>query len=132
MSIKEDFRKYREARRMAEIDKQRLEGAKQMTDTVRGSSTEWPYTQHPVTVTGRNAGEERAILARIAENKALCARVEEAIWRAPNEKIRCILTLHYVEGFSWENVAEIWAGDDVNAPGGTGVRKIAQRYLDRL
>lgn len=130
MSIKEDFRRYREARRLVELDAQRLEAARHATDTVRGSSAEWPYTQHTMTVAGRDAREERTILARIAENKARCARVEKTIQKAPNEKVRCILILHYVEGFSWEKVAEIWAGDDVNAPGGTGVRKIAQRYLD--
>lgn len=132
MSIKEDFRGYREARRAIERDKRRLDSAQCLTDTVKGSSAEWPYTSHPMTVSGRNAADEREILRRITRNKAICARVEMAIRKAPNDKIRDILTLRYVEGMSWAEVAELRAGDDERAPGASAMRKAAERYIDGL
>ena len=132
MSIKEDFRGYREARRIIERDKIKLDSAQCLTDTVKGSSTEWPFTAHPMTVSGRNAAEEREILQRLARNKALCARVEMAIRKAPNDKIRDILTLRYVEGKRWAEVAEIRAGGDEREPGESAVRKRAERYINSL
>lgn len=132
MSIKEDFRRYREARRMIQINLQRLDGVRQATDTVSGSSPEWPYTKHTMTVSGRDAAEERYLMARIADDRERCRRVEAAIAKAPNGKIRDIVELHYVEGLSWEDVAELLAGDDLKAPTGAGIRKMAQRFLDGL
>ena len=132
MSIKEDFRGYREAVRTVEVYTRRLKNAACVMDTVKGSSAEWPFTKQTVTICGHNAAEETRMREKIAECKARCRRVEEAISKAPNEKIRCILTLHYIEGFSWAETAELWAGDDLNAPGEKGVQKIAERYIGSL
>ena len=132
MAIKEDFRRYREARRMIQINLQRLEGIRQATDTVSGSSPEWPYIKHAMTVSGRDAAEERYLMARIADDRERCRRVETAIAKAPNGKLRDIIELHYVEGVSWEDIAELLAGDDPKAPTGAAIRKMAQRFLDGL
>ena len=86
-------------------DREKLEKLKTdaeiVSDTVRGSSPEPPYTQRTVKVSGYSQQRK----AKIARLEARCAEVEEDIERAP-ENVREALKLRYMEGLAWDQVGQ--------------------------
>lgn len=126
--MREMFDQYRAAVKELEVLRHRLAGMRRLTDTVRGSSAEYPYTEHTITVEGRNAAEETALREEIRELEDKLRRVDEAIRRAPNSTIRMALRLRYQEGYRWRDVAA-YMGRDV---GEDAWRKMVDKYLDSL
>lgn len=112
-TLRQDFKEYLSNRREIEELKRQLNGMEHLTDTVRGSSSEWPYIQGPITVQGRNASEELKTLEQIQRLVQRCRRVEEAIQTAPNSMTRRMLRLRYKQGLKWADVAA-QLGDDVS------------------
>lgn len=119
------FEQYRTAQKLMAKKQRQLEGMDQLTDTVKGSMAEWPYTRQTVTISGRNASEERELREEIRELEELCRSVKETIRKAPNPKTRMLLELRYVEGLDWEEVAEEM-GEDVS---GDAMRKRAEGFF---
>ena len=116
---------YRALEREIRMLDERLSSAALVSDSVRGSYAEPPYTEHTITITG----VDQAALHRM-ERKRLRARAERlAIERfidgIEDSLTRTILEERYIRGRSWAQVAK--------AAGGTntcdGVRMIARRYL---
>lgn len=122
------FKRYRHNRMLLERKRRQLSDMEQLTDTVSGSSTEWPYTQHPVTVCGRNAAEEVKMLAEIRELEQALKAVEDALRKAPNSSVRLMLELKYVDGLRWEEVAQAM-GEDVS---GDAMRKREEAFFEGL
>lgn len=112
-TLRRDFKEYLSNRREIEELKRQLNGMEHLTDTVRGSSSEWPYIQGPITVQGRNASEELRTIEQIQRLVQRCRRVEEAIQTAPNSMTRRMLRLRYKQGLKWADVAA-QLGDDVS------------------
>jgi DNA-binding transcriptional regulator YiaG len=86
-----------------------------ISDTVKGSSPRFPFTEHVIKVSGVDvAGYERKV-ARI--HKSLAKRIREALDKkaeileyieAVNDiEIRNILTLRYSECLTWEEIAGV-------------------------
>lgn len=105
-----------------------------VSDTVTGSSRSFPYTQHIIRITGidiqghnRKIRRLKATLGRRLE-KLISVReeLEEYIASIPDSEIRQILTLRYVEGLSWQQIAMKLgtAGD------GSTERKKHDRFLN--
>lgn len=126
--MREMFKRYRHNRMLLERKRRELSDMEQLTDTVSGSSAEWPYTQHPVTVCGRNAAEELKAMAEIRELEQALKTVENAMRKAPNSSVRLMLELKYVDGLSWEEVAQAM-GEDVSDD---AMRKRAEAFFDGL
>lgn len=126
--MREMFKRYRHNRMLLERKRRQLSDMEQLTDTVSGSSTEWPYTQHPVTVCGRNAAEEVKMLAEIRELEQALKAVEDALRKAPNSSVRLMLELKYVDGLRWEEVAQAM-GEDVS---GDAMRKREEAFFEGL
>lgn len=120
------FKAYRHNRLLIDRLKKRLDGGGMITDTVRGSSAEWPYVEHPITLCGRHAGEETETISQIAQLENECRLVEEAVKKAPNSSLRLILELKYMDGMSWDAVADM-LGEDVT---GDAIRKRADEFFD--
>ena len=112
-TLRQDFKEYLSNRREIEELKRQLNGMEHLTDTVRGSGSEWPYIQGPITVQGRNASEELRTIEQIQRLVQRCRRVEEAIQTAPNSMTRRMLRLRYKQGLKWADVAA-QLGDDVS------------------
>lgn len=110
-TLRQDFKEYRSNRQEIRELKQQLGSMEHLTDTVMGSSDEWPYIQHPITVQGRNAGEETRILKQIKQLEARCRRVDEEITKAPNSLTRRMLRLRYQHGLKWAEVAAKMGAD---------------------
>ena len=111
-TLRMDFKEYRSNRQEIRELKQQLNSMDCLTDTVKGSSSEWPYVQHPITLSGRNASEETRILTQIKALEERCRRVDEAIVKAPNGLTRRMLRLRYKQGLRWAEVAA-QMGEDV-------------------
>lgn len=86
------------------IELQRLErGQDSVTDTVSGSSSDFPYTKHPITVKGipQNA-------TSLADQlRQQCAEIEAFISSLPNSYYRNIFRMRIAEGKEWEEIGEI-------------------------
>lgn len=126
--MREMFKQYRHNRMLLERKRRQLSDMEQLTDVVSGSSAEWPYTQHTVTVCGRNAAEEQKVMEEIHQMERACRTVEEAMRKAPNSSVRLMLELKYVDGLSWEEVAQTM-GEDVSDD---AMRKRAEAFFDGL
>ena len=108
-------------------------------DTVKASSTDYPYTLHNITVSGTSdpqAAYNRR--AEIRETKALISlkieqrdieygRLIRYINGVDDSLIRQILTYRYINGFNWTQVAmHIGGGNTADS-----VKKACYRFLDK-
>ena len=75
-----------------------------VSDVVRGSSTDAPYTEHSIRVRGTDQWLSLANNARIMQYTSECKEVEKLIQSAP-VKMREMLTMHYVDGAPLSEVA---------------------------
>ena len=116
---------YRALEREIRMLDERLSSAALVSDSVRGSYSEPPYTEHAITITG----VDQAALHRL-ERKRLRARAERlAIERfidgIEDSLTRTVLEERYIRGGSWAQVAMAAGGINTR----DGVRMIARRYL---
>lgn len=87
--------------------------ARMTTDTVTGSYPVWPYEKRTFRVKGVDvAGYERRVRRlknklrrRLEELIGQREELEEYIAEIPDSEMRTILTLRYVEGLTWDQVA---------------------------
>lgn len=75
-----------------------------VSDVVRGSSVEAPYTQHSIRVRGVDRYKMLLNTDRINQYKAECSKVEKLIDNAPT-KMREMLTMRYINNARLEDVA---------------------------
>lgn len=73
-----------------------------VSDVVSGSSDEYPFTKHSVTIRGLPPEQHRA---RIEELKRQKTEIEQFVFTLPNSKLRRIVRLRAFEGKSWKSVA---------------------------
>lgn len=125
---KQDFAEYAAMVREARLIRQKLAGAAELTDTVRGSLDEYPYTEHTMTVEGRNAAQEEELRKRLATLEARIRAVDEAIQAAPNSLLRVALTLKYHDGLTWRDIAAQIGGKATE----DGVRVSVTRFLQKI
>ncbi|MEA4927560.1 MAG: RNA polymerase subunit sigma-24 [Candidatus Limiplasma sp.] len=116
---------YRALDREIRMLDERLRSTALVSDSVRGSDAEPPYTEHAITITG----VDQAALHRL-ERKRIRARMEQrAIERfidsIEDSLTRTILEERYIRGGSWAQVATTVGGTNSS----DGVRMIARRYL---
>lgn len=130
--MRDSFEQYRAMGKRIELLKRQLNGMECLTDTVKGSSPEWPHTAHTMTVCGRNAAEETEILKEIERLKNRRAEVRRIIGGVDDESEKLMLELKYTEGSyrSWDEVAsEMQETKDVS---GDALRKRADKFFDEL
>lgn len=86
------------------------------TDTVKGSSPEYPYTVHPVTIRGLipNPRKEK-LQKRLERFEQLVSKIDAFLDAIEDVNVARAIRLHYVNGQEWWKVAgkmglEITAG----------------------
>lgn len=104
-------------------------------DSVKGSETHFPYIERKFTITGIDFQSHNKKLYRL--KKRLKRRVEELIdlieetneyiENIDDSLIRQIITLKYINGLTWEQVAASIGGNNT----ADSVRKAAERFLSR-
>lgn len=72
-----------------------------VSDTVFGSSTEYPYTQHTITI----KGVPPDLHARLEHLKKQKAEIEAFVEGLPNSRIRRIVTYRALKRYDWKTVA---------------------------
>lgn len=127
--VREEFEQYRAMGGRILRLKRQLKEMECITDTVQGSSAEYPYTMHAITVSGRNAAEEMAIGAEIAQLAKRRERVERLLKAETDEELKWMLELKYLDEVKrgWEEVAAVM-GETVS---GEALRKRADKFFDR-
>lgn len=72
-----------------------------VTDTVSGSSAEYPYNQHPVSIRGvpPEFSKQLDIL------KKQKSEIEQFVFGLKDSGQRCLVTLRALQGLSWAQVA---------------------------
>jgi len=105
-----------------------------VTDIVKGSSKEFPYSERNFTIQGHDNLYNTAITRNIHLLLQQKIRLEERITEIEkfintidDSEIRQILTLRYIEGRQWNVVARKIYG----VPNGDTARKKLSRYLDK-
>lgn len=80
--------------------------------TVQGSSPEYPYTLHPITINGRDSKSEKKLekkINEIKEKETLLAKEEKSIrqWidTIPESRMRRLMRYRYVDKYSWVRLA---------------------------
>ncbi|NFM30658.1 RNA polymerase subunit sigma-24 [Clostridium botulinum] len=106
------------------------------TDKVRGSSSHFPYVQRSFTITGVDYEEynrkaerlRRKLNKRIKELIDLVEKTNEFIEDIEDSLTRQIISLRYINGLTWEEVANSIGGNNTE----DSVRMLCNRFLDKL
>lgn len=119
-----------------ELIKQQIQEADYVMtqDSVKGSSTEFPYTQHSIKIYGADIKDfsrkmkrlKNKLLRKLSEFMDLRDEIDEYIESIPDSKIRMILTLRYVNGLNWRQIAFSIGGNNTE----DSVKKVAYRFLN--
>ncbi|SFN51018.1 DUF1492 domain-containing protein [Proteiniclasticum ruminis] len=115
---KEQLCEYRELQKeikrlQARIEKLKDKNEGYVADVVKGSSIEFPYTQHPILIEGFDAEKKQASISRFKE--LLSKRVEKSMNRSieiaeficniESVKIRTIFEYRYYDLMTWQQIA---------------------------
>jgi hypothetical protein len=112
------LRQYRDLQHEIKSIERRLSELKDMNkervhDVVKGSSQEYPYTQHVIHVEGVNAAKRLDLIGKLERKlesrKARCLEmtldIEDFIGSIPNSKVRTIFEYRYYNAMTWQQVA---------------------------
>ena len=77
-----------------------------VTDSVKGSMTEYPYTLHNIPIQGIELSVAGMLREKRAKLATLRREVEKFLAGVEDSHIACIIRLRYVDGLAWEEVAD--------------------------
>lgn len=105
------------------------------SDSVKASQTEWPYIEYTAKIEGINTQEydkklrrlQREMNRRVGELMDLVEEIEEYIQNIDDSLTRQIISLRYINGLPWEQVAASIGGGNT----ADSVRMICNRHLDK-
>ncbi len=106
-----------------------------VTDTVKGSSPNFPFVSHTISITGEDTRHnatlmriQRARTTRMAKANRLLADIEEFIAELEDAKLRRIIEVHYIDGKTWRQTATIVYGSPQYED---AARKRVKRFLQK-
>ena len=95
-----------------EVANLKTKSAQVVSDTVQGSSNEYPFTQHPISIRGCDASarekyeQKKALLYnRITELEQKKAEISQWIDSVPQVRMRRLLRYRYIDGLKWPGIA---------------------------
>lgn len=126
-----DLKQYRDLLREIEVLERRIEKANdKVTDTVKGSSSSYPFIERNIIIEGQSPRKERYI-RRLQKRKRkaeeLQEEIEEFIAQIPDSRTRQIFEQRYIMGKSWRAIS-LW----LRSTHESYARNIHDRYLQRL
>lgn len=105
-----------------------------VTDSVRGSSKYFPYTERSFVITGIEESYNRKVRRlqrklnrRLEELMNLVEETNEYIESIDDSLIRQIIALRYINGLTWQQVAAHIGGDNT----ADSVRMACNRFLEK-
>ena len=106
-----------------------------VTDTVKGSSPNFPFVSHTISITGEDTRHNATLLrieqarnVRIKKAHKLLAEIEEFIATLEDAKLRRIIEVHYIDGKTWRQTATIVYGSPQYED---AARKRVKRFLQK-
>ena len=128
--VRGEFEQYRAMGRRIELLKTQLSEMECLTDVVKGSCAEYPYTMQAIKVSGRNAAEEELVRQNIEELARRRAAVRRFVRNLQDEGTKLMLELKYLDSVkrSWDEVAE----EMQETVSGEAMRKRADKFFDEL
>ena len=134
---RQDLKNFRHLKKEIEmLDRQiKTLGYDTVSDTVKGSSKEFPYTEHIITITGLDkrghADKVRRLQHKLDRRKAdlqeQLADIDACISGIDDCILRQVVSLRFVEGLSWGQVAaSIGGGNSAD-----GVRMMCNRFFSK-
>lgn len=137
---KEQLAEYRDLQQEIQRLKKKLEKLKdtkqdRLTDTVRGSMTEFPYTQHPITIEGFDAQHrlqsinklERILSGQVKRSMQKTCDIAEFICSIEPAKVRAIFEYRYYDLLPWQQIAFKLGATSEAYP-----RNIHDKYLNEV
>lgn len=95
-----------------EVANLKTKSAQVVSDTVQGSSNEYPFTQHPISIRGcdvsvREKYEQKKTLLynRITELEQKKAEISQWIDSIPQVRMRRLMRYRYIDGLKWYGIA---------------------------
>lgn len=122
MTIK-DLSRYKHYKNEAERLRQRLK-SEIVTDTVSGSSPEYPYTKHSITIQGLQEKHQAQLHTAYLKAYSELIKLEQFVQSVNDPLVRDIIRLRFEDGLKWEQVADKIVGYTSEA-----LRKRLIRYL---
>jgi len=136
---KKDLQQYRHLKSEIEELKKRIENIECfrygdiVADSVVGSSTTFPYTQHTIVITGEDTSYDLQVKKLQAElNKRLRGliyterKISSFLESIKDSEIRRMINLRYVEGLTWQQIANRIGESDEQYP-----RKKVKRFMEK-
>ena len=102
-----------------------------VTDTVTGSSDEYPYTKHPITVVGLPSSEYTLVTELSDKRRQLVAErmeIERFLDDIGDSQTRAIFRMRFIEGKSWQQIANR-SKKYITAD---AIRKRTERFLENF
>lgn len=105
-----------------------------VSDSVTGSSPNFPYIYHSISIVGLDLETHKAKVSRLQKQledrrkkvfQALC-NINDFLDTVDGSRERQLITLRYIEGYTWGSIATQLNYADESAP-----RKATERYLDK-
>lgn len=128
MTLQQRLRQYRSLKREIYILQEQMAKPQITCDTVKGSSPYYPYTETVFKLTGQDvkvAARLRKRCDRLTEERLA---IESEIDRIPDSRVRSIVSLRYIQGYTWDEVAAKLG----NGISGDGARMAFRRYTNKI
>ena len=97
-----------------------------ITDRVRGSKYDPPYSVHGITIQGVDHKRLKRNRSEIARLQARVDEVDQALLGMEDPELKTALLLKFQDGLTWKEVGSILRRD------GDTMRKRAERYFEKL
>lgn len=122
----ERLKRYTKLRREYRYLAERRKHPEQVTDQVRGSMVEFPYTTHTITISGVDPAAQRANQGRMEYLYAEMKGIERFVAGVEDGILRATLQQRFLLGKSWVQTGHALHGTT------DSVRKAAERYMKRV
>lgn len=118
------------------IERLRSKSVQVVTDSVKGSSNDFPYVEKTFIITGLEEDRREQQLEKLsnilykrkAKCKEIAIEIEEFINTIPDSRTRRVFTLRYIDGLSWLQIARKIERYDESYP-----RKVIHdKYLEKI